>query len=53
VKQLVGIDGNNGKQIGLTNDWGARTVKLVGDYEEMFERNLGTRLQAIHFFSYT
>jgi general L-amino acid transport system substrate-binding protein len=29
------------EQIGLTRDWAARIVRLVGNYEEVFERNVG------------
>jgi len=42
VKRLVGTDGAYGEQLGLTRDWAARIVKLVGNYEEVFERNVGT-----------
>jgi general L-amino acid transport system substrate-binding protein len=40
VKRLVG-EGNYGEQLGLTNDWVVRIVKLVGNYGEVFERNVG------------
>jgi general L-amino acid transport system substrate-binding protein len=42
VKRLVGTEGSYGEQIGLTRDWAARIVRLVGNYEEVFERNVGT-----------
>jgi general L-amino acid transport system substrate-binding protein len=42
VKRLVGTDGAYGEQIGLTRDWAARIIRLVGNYEEVFERNIGT-----------
>ena len=42
VKRLVGTEGNYGEQIGLTNDWAARIIRHVGNYEEVFERNIGT-----------
>jgi general L-amino acid transport system substrate-binding protein len=42
VKRLIGTEGNYGEQIGLTNDWVARVVRLVGNYGEVFERNVGT-----------
>ncbi len=42
VKRLVGTDGNYGQQIGLTNDWVVWVVRLVGNYGEVFERNVGT-----------
>jgi general L-amino acid transport system substrate-binding protein len=41
VKRLVGIEGNYGEQIGLTKDWAARIVNHVGNYAEVFERNVG------------
>jgi general L-amino acid transport system substrate-binding protein len=42
VRRLLGLEGNFGKQIGLTNDWAARIIRLVGNYGEAFERNVGT-----------
>src|ERR1051325_5284347 len=42
IKRFVGTEGNFGEQLGLTKDWGVRIVKLVGNYGEMFERNVGT-----------
>ena len=42
VRRLLGLEGNYGKQLGLTNDWAARIIRLVGNYGEMFERNVGT-----------
>jgi general L-amino acid transport system substrate-binding protein len=42
VRRLVGAEGNFGEQLGLTNDWAARIVALVGNYGEVFDRNLGT-----------
>jgi general L-amino acid transport system substrate-binding protein len=45
VRRLVGLDGNFGEQAGLTNDWAARIIKLVGNYDEVFERNVGTGSQ--------
>lgn len=41
VKRLVGTDGNLGEQIGLSSDWAAHVVQLVGNYSEVFERNMG------------
>jgi general L-amino acid transport system substrate-binding protein len=42
VRRLVGADGLYGEQLGLTRDWVARIVRLVGNYGEVFERNVGT-----------
>ena len=41
VRRLLGVEGNFGEQLGLTNDWVVRIVKLVGNYGEMFDRNVG------------
>jgi general L-amino acid transport system substrate-binding protein len=42
IKRFVGTEGNYGEQLGLTKDWAVRIVKLVGNYGEVFERNVGT-----------
>jgi len=42
IKRLVGSDGNFGEQAGLTRDWLVRIVRAVGNYGEIFERNVGT-----------
>ena len=42
VRRLVGTEGNYGEQLGLTKDWAASIVKLVGNYGEVFERNVGS-----------
>ncbi len=42
VMRLVGNDGNFGEQAGLTKDWAARIVGLVGNYAEVFNRNIGS-----------
>ncbi len=41
IKRLLGTEGNFGEQLGLTKDWVHRIVKLVGNYGELFERNVG------------
>jgi general L-amino acid transport system substrate-binding protein len=41
IKRLVGTDSNYGEQLGLTKDWAYRIVKHVGNYGEVFERNVG------------
>jgi general L-amino acid transport system substrate-binding protein len=41
IKRLLGSEGNFGEQLGLTKDWVHRIVKHVGNYGEIFERNLG------------
>lgn len=41
VRRLLGVEGNYGQQLGLTNDWVVRIVKHVGNYGELFDRNVG------------
>jgi general L-amino acid transport system substrate-binding protein len=41
VKRLVGTEGDYGERIGLTKDWAARVITLVGNYGEVFERTVG------------
>jgi general L-amino acid transport system substrate-binding protein len=41
VKRLVGTEGNFGEQMGLTRDWAVRAIRAVGNYGEVFERNVG------------
>lgn len=42
VMRLVGTEGTYGEDMRLTKDWAARIIRHVGNYEEVFERNLGT-----------
>lgn len=41
VKRLLGVEGEFGTPVGLPNDWAYRIVKLVGNYAESFNRNVG------------
>lgn len=41
IRRLLGAEGAFGTSMGLTNDWAARAVKKVGNYGEIFERNVG------------
>src|SRR5215207_9300169 len=41
IKRFVGTEGKFGETVGLTNDWAVRIVKHVGNYGEIFERNIG------------
>jgi general L-amino acid transport system substrate-binding protein len=43
IRRLVGTEGEFGEQLGLTKDWAARAVRVVGNYGEIYERNLGTQ----------
>ncbi|MCC6499029.1 MAG: amino acid ABC transporter substrate-binding protein [Anaerolineales bacterium] len=41
VRRLLGLEGDLGLKLGLTNDWAYNIIKLVGNYEEIYNRNLG------------
>jgi general L-amino acid transport system substrate-binding protein len=41
IQRLVGTDGDMGEKLGLSADWAANIVAQVGNYGEMFERNVG------------
>jgi general L-amino acid transport system substrate-binding protein len=43
VRRLVGTEGNFGDQLGLSKDWVARIVRLVGNYAEVYDRNVGAK----------
>jgi len=41
VRRLAGTEGDFGEQAGLTKDWVVRIIRSVGNYGEIFERNVG------------
>ncbi len=41
IRQLLGADGALGKSIGLDPAWAANAIAAVGNYGEIFDRNLG------------
>jgi general L-amino acid transport system substrate-binding protein len=41
IKRLLGTEDNFGERLGLTKDWVHRIVKQVGNYGEVFDRNVG------------
>ena len=42
IRRLLGIEGDFGEQLGLTKDWAVRIIRKVGNYGEVFEKNVGT-----------
>jgi general L-amino acid transport system substrate-binding protein len=44
IKRFLGTEGNLGEDMGLTNDFALRVIKHVGNYGEIYERNLGKPL---------
>jgi general L-amino acid transport system substrate-binding protein len=41
IKRLLGVDNSFGEQLGLKGDWAYQVIKQVGNYAEMFDRNIG------------
>ena len=41
IRRLLGVEGQFGESLGLTNDWAVRIIKAVGNYGESFERTVG------------
>jgi len=41
VLRLLGVEGSQGKELGLNSDWAYQIIKQVGNYSEIFERNIG------------
>lgn len=41
VLRLLGVEGSQGEELGLSKDWAYNIIKSVGNYGEIFERNIG------------
>ena len=41
VQRLLGVKGEVGKGLGLDDQWMMRAIKAVGNYGEMYDRNVG------------
>ena len=41
IQRIVGTSGDVGKSLGLDNDWLLRAIKAVGNYGELYSRNIG------------
>lgn len=41
IRRLLGVEGDFGKSLGLTQDWAYRIIKATGNYGEIFDRNVG------------
>ncbi len=40
VRRLLGVEGTMGENIGLSNDWAYNAIKQVGNYGEIYARNV-------------
>lgn len=41
IRRLLGLEGDIGKPLGLDKEWAKRIILAVGNYGEVFNRNLG------------
>lgn len=41
IRRFLGLEGELGQGIGLPNDFAARVIRHVGNYAEIYDRNLG------------
>ncbi len=41
IRRLIGLEGDHGPSLGLSRDWSYRILRRVGNYGEVFERNIG------------
>lgn len=41
ILRLLGVEGDQGKELGLSADWAYQIIKQVGNYGEIFNRNIG------------
>ena len=41
ILRLLGVEGDQGKELGLSGDWAYQIIKQIGNYGEIFERNIG------------
>ncbi len=41
IRRLLGVEGKFGEGLGLPDDWAYAIIARVGNYSEMFERNVG------------
>jgi general L-amino acid transport system substrate-binding protein len=41
ILRLLGVEGSQGEELGLDKDWAYNIIKTIGNYGEIFERNIG------------
>ncbi len=45
IKRFLGLEGSLGQDMGLENDFAQRVIRAVGNYGEIYERNIGANSQ--------
>ncbi|MEC9367344.1 MAG: amino acid ABC transporter substrate-binding protein [Pseudomonadota bacterium] len=43
IRRLLGVEGELGEKLGLPNDWAYQVVKQVGNYGEIYDKNVGPK----------
>lgn len=43
VQRLLGVSGDFGAKMGVPNDWAYKAIKAVGNYGEIWDRNVGPK----------
>jgi len=43
VQRLLGVNGDLGAKLGVGNDWAYNAIKAVGNYGDIWDRNLGPK----------
>jgi general L-amino acid transport system substrate-binding protein len=43
VQRLLGVSGDFGPKMGLSMDWAYKAIKAVGNYGEIWDRNVGPK----------
>ena len=41
ILRLLGVEGSQGEELGLNKDWAYQVIKQIGNYGEIYNRNLG------------
>lgn len=44
IRQLLGLEGNLGEALGLSNDFAVKAIKTVGNYGEMYDRHFDSNV---------
>jgi general L-amino acid transport system substrate-binding protein len=43
IQRLLGVSGDFGAKLGLANDWAYKAIKAVGNYGDVWDRNVGPK----------
>lgn len=43
VQRLLGVSGDFGTKLGVSNDWAYKAIKAVGNYGDVWDRNVGPK----------